>query len=573
MNINIVAGDKALELFDDITFIERWDYIYEKCHWATIYQSSVHARIWFDNYSVNYEPIFIIGLDENGKIQGLLTLALNKENQNIGYAGMHQCEYQVWICRPDDNNIFITKALEVFKQKYPYKKLRLQYLPPGTPIAWAIQAPNNSSCNVEDCPRPIIDLADVKTIVNFLGKKRIRYNYNQLKKYGKFEVRFIENHKDFSSIFDDIASLIDFRRLSAYGFTPFMEDPRKKNYHLAMSKVPGLIFSIMLSVDGQIVAVDVVMIGKGQAHRFFGGVFSPFFAKHSPMPLATYMLAQRLANDKLSILDITPGGGYDSHKWGLANSEDTAYVLDVYPSYHSKMICIVKKYIILLPGKLMRYFSFDKNKVISIVEFIKNRLSCFSYWKYSVKRLYYNGLNYISSTKETKIYCYNIINSKNEEFFGEVKENSLSDLLTYQPEHPWQSKQDFAALCSAYFSQRAIVYTLLINDKLAAMCFVSKEKKQCIKINYKQNYELPENSALIFDLKIFNKDNLITSLEKLLKKISSDIKKEKDIDSLYVAFDCRDNLLIKSVEKIGFLHVESFIEKITLGKAIHYTKF
>ncbi|MBM9538450.1 GNAT family N-acetyltransferase [Desulfobulbus alkaliphilus] len=563
--IIIIKSNDVLNCLSDPTFTENWEKLYISCPWATVYQSYSYAQVWYKSYLATHEPVLFVWLTNDKKIRGLLALARDKSNGNVGCVGMHHGEYQVWLAYPEDKETFITKTLMLFHKEFPGRKLQFMYIPPSTPLDWTAEKFFKKYCYVKDFRRPVIDLRDTATVRQFLNKKRNRARLNQIKRMGDLQVRSISDPESFKNRLPEIITLFDFRRMAAFGFTSFGSDRLKAPYHEALASVPdaSILRALEMTVDNHLVAIVMTLVGKGQAHRFNGGIFSPLFSKQSPMGLVTYMLAEQLSQDGYHILDISPGGGDDSYKWSLANAEDTAHVLVVYPSSLQYHVSATARKIRLIPGKVLRKSGVNTGKLFACIAYIKARVFCPFFWV-SLPWIFVCWIyDQIYFSDEIRVFYIPNSNTSKFKFKNKVSCNSLDDLLAFVPQKPWQSKQSFVAAAANALGKGNHVYTIVENGRLVAWVWLSSRKNQFVGYG-KAAYDLKENSSLLYDLNVIvnaNRENLILSL---LQAALNDISFNKGVKRVYF-IDNKYYVNMEILESLGLKNKGTFFYRRCFG--------
>lgn len=302
------SGGEALDLLKDEVFTDRFATLYDACPWATSLQTIEYIRIWYELYQDAYDPLFLIGENDDGALVGCLALAVVKKGaeSTIIVAGGHQAEYQSWLARPADSSKFIASVLRYLVDfGYP-GSLQFKFLPPEVPFDWFnVVHGIVPAVRLRRHLRPLIDLRVWDDRV--LKKKSNRSRLNRLKRLGKLEFRLLRSRAELEAVIDDIAAQYDLRQGAISNTSPFMEDPNKKNFHLALMEEKDLIRSYVLFVDNTPVAA---LIGFKNRNSVSVGIFSysPFVARHSPGKFLLYFIASDLCSEGIHYFDLTPGG-------------------------------------------------------------------------------------------------------------------------------------------------------------------------------------------------------------------------------------------------------------------------
>jgi hypothetical protein len=128
---------------------------------------------------------------------------------------------------------------------------------------------------------------------------------------------------------DSLIAFHECRTIAMRGSTPFVSDPLKKPFHLAMMDVPGLLYTTLLKAGDTLVAGHLEVSNGRQVHLIFMA-HNPTLAKQSPGTLHLLLLCRRLLADGYELFDLTPGAG--GYKAELSNDADEVHVLTVYGS-------------------------------------------------------------------------------------------------------------------------------------------------------------------------------------------------------------------------------------------------
>src|ERR1017187_7385077 len=311
MKITLAAGTEAARLLRDRAFRAKWQDLYDRCPWATVFQTATFLDAWFEIYGDRYRPVLAIGSRTEGSLDGLLLLGSSTDSGEVLHAGTHHAEYQVWMAAPADGNLFIELTLDELARCFPKAGLRFIYLPPSAPLDWA--APGSRwgrCCDLVPVPVPLLGLADAK-VLDSLRKKRLRkWKLEELEKMGGLRLEEIENPEYFASLFAEIIDYFDFRQGAVHDVLPFRRDARKKLLYLAIARVPGLLHISALYVGDRLVSACLYFQDRGRVIPFMLS-HSPFLARYSPATLHILTLAARLAEQKSATdFDLTPGAGY-----------------------------------------------------------------------------------------------------------------------------------------------------------------------------------------------------------------------------------------------------------------------
>jgi CelD/BcsL family acetyltransferase involved in cellulose biosynthesis len=311
----------------DPEFGASWDRLYDACPWSTSMQSRVFVETWYSIYRERFEPLLVAGKNADGKLTGLLPLALEPGSRRLHLAGAHQAEYQAWLAPANDGSEFIEAALLHLRQQFPSGWLRFLFLPAGAPLDWlAPGRPLASYCDWRMVQRPLMDTRDVAGIQESLRKKRYRSRIQWFEKLGPLRFQRLESLEELDRYLDQIILLYDFRQGAAYGALPFQQDPLKRPFYRAMMATGRLIHATVLTVNEQVVSAQLNLLNGDQVTL---GVVahSPFFSQQSPGRLHLFYLGLQMNSQGLSALDLTPGADYKDR---FATHHDEVAVVTVF---------------------------------------------------------------------------------------------------------------------------------------------------------------------------------------------------------------------------------------------------
>jgi CelD/BcsL family acetyltransferase involved in cellulose biosynthesis len=327
MAISIVSGEQVYPLMETEAFLREWRLLYEACPWATVFQSPAFAAAAYGAYRGQVHPVLITEHARDGGLTGLLALEITRNGDPLTGAGQRHAEYHAWLAVPDSRDGFITGALRELRKAFPALPLILRYLPPNVPLGW-IQPDSAMAacCHLEPAQRPVVHLEDQKAADTYFRKKgRLRTKLNQLKKLGEVEFRRVGDPVEAEVVLDWLIPQYDLRHGAIHRATPFRLDSRKRGLYLDLAR-RNLLHTTILTVDQEIIAAQQAPGGRGAYHVGLAA-YSPFYRKYSPGGLLLALLAARLPQDGLSLLDLTPGG--DSYKEDFATGHETVHELSV----------------------------------------------------------------------------------------------------------------------------------------------------------------------------------------------------------------------------------------------------
>ncbi|MBK6797797.1 MAG: hypothetical protein IPG76_13750 [Acidobacteria bacterium] len=99
MKIEILTGNEAERLIKDEVFLGEWLELYERCNWGSVYQSEDFVLTWYECYRSKYVPLIVTGVNPEGRLIGLFTLATQSETGRIVVAGRQPCRISIMAVR------------------------------------------------------------------------------------------------------------------------------------------------------------------------------------------------------------------------------------------------------------------------------------------------------------------------------------------------------------------------------------------------------------------------------------------------------------------------------------------
>lgn len=327
-NIEILRGSSALSRLEDKDFGEQWVSLYNACGWATAWQSLDFNQIWFATYFSDFDPLIVTERDRSGSVSGLLALAVDRRTGGICHAGAAQTEYEVWLARDDRRESFIISALDALSRLYPKGRLRLAFVPPGSPVAWASKhARWSKRVVVRREPRWLMSLGVNSRVESSLKKSGTRSRINRLRRLGSLELVRLSTRAELEAVIGEIGEYHDLVQGARHDMLPFASDPKKREFWLRLAERPGLIHVAVLLVNGKIVAANIGPIERDSVSIGLF-VYSPFHAKYSPGKILVLLLARHLAEMQFPYLDLTPGR--DEYKRNTADHHHEAFAISVW---------------------------------------------------------------------------------------------------------------------------------------------------------------------------------------------------------------------------------------------------
>ncbi len=522
--------------------------------------------IWYKIYCEQYIPVVLITRDQNGILNGLLTLAISTIDGQLVVAGGCQAEYHCWICTPEIANEFAMRAIRAVRSAFPLSKLTFRYLPPGTPTTWLENPEFNAICSLDAHRRPLIQLGAKRLAENALFRnKTIKNQLNRLNKKGPPEFKLIRNPIEFEELFPIIISFYDHRQAAIHGVPPFLSDVlKRKFYSTMMQQNPNLLHVTVLKAGKQIIAAHLGISGKSTLHLGITAL-NPVLARLSPSTLHLHFLITMLKDENFDVLDLTPGG--DIYKERFANTFEDAHVLTVFPSVRYRTQEVIKDGFFRNAKKMLSAIGVAPERTKSLKTQLKAtgiRLASGSFIKKAIR--------WICGDHEIRVYAFDISTGHIGTKADSINCNSLDDLLAYTPPHKKSiARKEFLSVSLRRLGDGERVYTYVENGRLLNYGWLIERQEKSFISEVKQEFFFPPNSACLYDF--YTSPNarcrgLYTmSLQKMLKDISCVTETEK-----VFIFVLADNFPSRHViEKLGFIYQYSLFERVRFGRSLKWS--
>lgn len=548
MKVEFVQGQAAQDLLAQDAFRAQWSSLWHDCPWATMFQSPAYVATWYSVYFERFQPVLVLTRDSQGRLAGLLTLAISPEGRLVA-AGDIQAEYQVWICKTELANIFPSAAVHEIQSRLPRAVLRFNYLPPNTPTAWLSDRNTKPRHILKSHRRPLSHFGDGSSIAASLAKRTNKNRLRQIEKLGKVTFEQITDPAEMENIIDAIIPLHDTRHMTFRGAAPFQEDPLRRTLALALMKIPGLVHVTVLKAGEHLVTAHIGSVNKSELQL---GLIAhnPRFAHHSPGKFQILFLSRMVMQQGLERLDLTAGG--DPYKERFSDSADQVHTLAIFPSRlsHAKGTAIESaKAATRVFLKLARL---SPNQARLIADNFKSirplRL---------IRRFLGRAAGWIHSRSETCLYSIPAARAVHFQTNPLIQRNSLGDLLLYQPDKTSPSRRDFVASVIARIEAGQRLYTATENDRLTYCAWLAEHPSE----ELTSNLRLSPDSAAILQDGNFPEQIAPQALATLLKDAAS-LPKIKTIHIPIPADDAQTRALL---ERFGMTCVGSLFTRTFFG--------
>ncbi|MBD1397721.1 GNAT family N-acetyltransferase [Pontibacter sp. JH31] len=495
--VELLIGEPVFAMLEDRDFQNGWDTLYEACPWGTVFQSRGFVGAWYRTYRERYLPVLALTRGPGGRLTGLLALAQAGAQPAAGApllgAGHFEAEYQCWLAAGQaQGEAFITAALEQLGRHFARSPVLFRFLPPGAPLDWARTDPGwRSRCVLQAARRPLMDTKDpnLSSLLKLSGQNKTKLN--RLRRLGEVRLERVTDAGAFSAVLGELAVQYDFRQGALYNKNRFRENPRKAIFLQELFN-QGLLHVTVQKLNEEIIAAMVAVSGKGWVHLQGLNIHSPFYAKHSPGMLHFFMLGDLLAKEDVQMFDLTPGG--DFYKERFATTNDWVFNLAITsdPFYQFKK---------RIRKKLHDYLISSGSKPMAFEIVIHRKLDTFkNITRYILKEKgLFNTLlsqaSHVFGTKPSKVYLMSSLLEQHYKALP-IKEDSLGDLLEYEPKGFSMSRWTFLEQAMHRFERGEQIYTYNCNGRLMAYAWLSISDGQ----KAKHSPPLPLNAPVLHNL-------------------------------------------------------------------------
>lgn len=562
LGIEISEGVEAEKLIGDPDFLSQWEELDRRCGWASVYQGRDFVLCWYDCYRDRYSPLVVAGRDGHGRLVGLFTLAIHTDTGRITAAGDKHAEYQSWLSEPGDGHRFIEAALDSLAAKYPGRGLTLLFVLPGVPVQWALEGGHWADrCVVRTLPRGLMEIGNGDNFRDTLRKKK-QSKINRLKRLGNLHLDRIDDPEELGRVFDEVIRFQNLRLRAVYNLPELDDDPRMRDFYVALSRLPRMIHATALRVDNQLVSAQIHMYNREQV--LLGRItHSPFFAKYSPGELHTLMTGIELAKEQIPVFDLTPGGSYKDR---YATSHDEVFVVKV---FFSRAHCLRYKAARKLAEALktaIGHFKIEpeaaRNAYSSLLDRSRKWLGL------GPSQMILSALNgfgrLIWRSDEYRIYSRDLSGLSATDAGDGMERDSLADLLHYRPEAAWQpAVNDYLKAALAKLEAGHHLYTRMEGGRLAGYGWLLEARNLKESPISGLDFTLPEESVLLGDF--HDRVEGQAPPPGALKAMLRDAAGMAGIEQAFVVVRADHRPLAREVEKAGFTHRESFFDRRLFG--------
>jgi CelD/BcsL family acetyltransferase involved in cellulose biosynthesis/RimJ/RimL family protein N-acetyltransferase len=530
-----------------------WLALWDQCPWATGLQRPEFVGTWYRCYAERYRPLIVVRYWADGRLDGLMTLAVDKRGGALVFAGAFQADYHAWLARPGPQT-FITAALNELS-RLGFASLTFLCLPPDSPLDW-LEGEWRGRSVLQPVRKPLMDVGDGDEARESLRKKSNKSRMNRLARSGPIEFVELKTVEELDRDYDDIIEFTDFRHGAIHSVCPFAEDPYKRTFFRELLRQPEFLHVTVMRAGGKPVAAHIGM--RSRREVILGIIcYSPFVAEHSPGKLHMLNLALLLQQQGFSALDLTPGG--DPYKDRFATRDEQAYLLTVF--FDSKQRArtwlrgrVVRAAVALgfRPEKLKQYRSLAVKAISSPARAIR-----------AVARM---ALTRLWSTTEMRFYRLPAALLPREPPDDAFQRDSLAGLLSYRQDPSLPSKHEFLSGAMAAIEAGAHVYTCVRDNRLIHYGWLSPRATKSFITEVQHEFIYPPNSAVLWNFFTHPSCRGQGLYSRSLRRMLADISLIPDIEFAYIAVLADNWASRRVIEKTGFLYQASIIRRNRLNK-------
>ena len=432
MQVEVVRGTQAVALLQSDRFRAGWTDLWERCPWASAFQSPGYVLSWYDVYRALYEPLLLLSTEGAGRPTGLMTLAVSMNDGQVQPAGGVQAEYSCWICAPESGSAFPASALATVSDVIGNGGLRVGMLPPATPLQWLDGARVRGRCLLQSYRRPLMKFGDGRDIHRSLNKHQNRKKLKALGKLGEMSFRRLTSAEELEPLLDTIICHHDVRHVALRGSAPFHNDALKREFTLALARVPGLLHVTVLSFGETLAGAHIGACGRREIELGLTA-YNPLLARFSPGKHLVLLLAQKLKDEGFEQLDLTTGG--EAYKERHANAWDQVQALTIFPSANRRRLGATKAWL----GNTSKSLLYRAHVSPTTVRSLAREMSIAS-----LPGTVARALKSRTGKNRPRLIMARYLSGKLGEPACAVRRNVVEDLLAYHPSRGMPSRRQLA---------------------------------------------------------------------------------------------------------------------------------
>jgi len=536
MKIKILSKEDTLKIISDEEFISTWKYLAENTNHCTLIQEYGFVVSWYKSYLDKYQPMMVLGYDEEENVVGILPLAIAHDTGNISHAGADQAEYHGWICLKEYEEAFLIQTLISIKKEFNTAQWKWGWMPPEVNIDWfasKILRENGIYINSITSESPLHNLENLEKLKRLNKNKSNKLKMNRLKRRGELKIERVRDRDYAEKLLEVVIAQYNFRQLSLYNHIPFQLDKNKRVWHLnQMDIIPENTHFTVLWHGDELLACN---IGCCTTDKVLLGLTSYDPTKGVDSPGAIYLikLLEFMKEEGYKYLDLTPGG--DGYKERFSNE----HVRLVEPSICFNQYCQIKDYTSTSLRNLLKK-RFSARDLASIQSLTQK----------SIPALFKS----IVPKEKDDTSPYFVYRGKMEEIvqkdnISPLRLQQYEDLLLFQDKERMLTPKEVAYTAMKKFERGDRLYTMVSDTELIAFVWIANSGKKHWHPQLEEKINNTENSAFIYDFYISDKARKDDIFQFCIQEILKETQNEKvSVISLVKPIDIDE----KTVNSIGF---------------------
>ncbi len=561
MTIFLARGKEAKTLFYNAEFQAKWQHLFDVCDWATVFQDFQFLNVWLKNYHEKHELVLVYEYDEKGELKGLIPLSFCEKVVQLCFAGTYHSEYQTWLATHENRNLFIEKALDLLALEFPKNSLHFLFLAPNSPLEW-LEGKWGKQSRLQKILRPLVEIGNGEHAETSLKKKSNKGKIKNISKSGELKLIELKTSVDFAANFDEFEDFARLRMSGLHNQKPNI-DPRRKAFHRDLIENTDLVYSTLLKAGDNIVSAQICLKNRDEMLLSVTSM-SPFFANHSPSKIHILLLEKELAKKGIATFDLSPGEGY---KERFATHYDDAHTLNVFFDKTDFTKNQTLRRIARVSRESLQKLNIRKTKAFSIVDKIIHKLRRVNKSKIPAT-IFKNVRRLIHEKKECRFYYFDIEKIKTLPNYNFVRENSIEDLLKYEPAEGWQfTVSQFHNEVMKRFSDGAIAYTYADEKRLLHYGWLLKNQKVS-KVSEvgDAEFHFPPNTAVLFDFYTHPAARGKKYYQQSMSQMLHIALQIPDVRQVFIGV-LADNIPSRTaIENLGFEYHSSLFQEIKLGR-------
>ncbi len=540
MKIKILSKEDTLKIISDKEFISTWKSLAENTTHCTVIQEYGFVVSWYKSYLDKYQPMMVLGYDEEENVVGILPLAIAHDTGNISHAGANQAEYHGWICPKEYEEAFLIQSLISIKKEFNTGQWKWGWMPPEVNIDWFesnILRENGIYINSIASESPLHNLENPEKLKKLNKNKSNKVKMNRLKRRGELKIERIRDRDSAEKLFEVVIAQYNFRQLSLYNHIPFQLDKNKRVWHLnQMDIMPENTHFTVLWHGDELLACN---IGCCTTDKVLLGLtsYDPTKGVDSPGAIFLIKLLEFIKEEGYKYLDLTPGG--DGYKERFSNE----HVSLVKPSICFNQYNQLKDYTSTSLRNLLKK-RFSARDLASIQSLTQKSIPALL--KSMVPKQKDDTSSYFSYSGET----VEVIPNDN---LPHLRLQQYNDLLLYQNKSGDLTHKEVVFTALKKFERGDRLYTMVSNTELIAFVWIANSGKKHWHPHLEENINYTENSIFIYDFYTSDKTRKDNIFQFCMQEILKDLQNEK-ISVIYLVKPI--DIDKKVVNDIGFSLVQ-----------------